>query len=81
MNRLKPVRVINVGLDFGEQAFSVGRLAMFERKIFFEFTPEFLGAGLEISPLNLPLRSGVQQSDSSLFESDTWSAYESMREG
>ena len=46
----------------------VGRLALKDRKIFFEYNSEFLKTGLELSPLKLPLKSTVFTSDGYLFE-------------
>ena len=37
----------------------VGRLAIKQRQILFEYEPEFLGSQLELSPFHLPLRRGV----------------------
>ncbi|MBL4870181.1 MAG: HipA N-terminal domain-containing protein, partial [Robiginitomaculum sp.] len=36
--------------------------------IYFEYDPEFLSRGLDISPLRLPLKPDLQQFDSRLFE-------------
>jgi len=46
----------------------MGRLALKDRKIFFEYSPEFLKTGLELSPLKLPLKSGVIVCEDHLFE-------------
>lgn len=37
----------------------VGRLALKDRQILFEYEPSFLASRLELSPFNLPLRPGV----------------------
>lgn len=63
-----PVNEIKVGLDFGGGSLPVGRLAIRERTIYFEYDTGFLARGLDLSPLRLPLRSGVQSGDPSLFE-------------
>jgi serine/threonine-protein kinase HipA len=68
MNTLLPIQVINVGLDFGTGRIPVGRLALRERRIYFEYVPSFLEQNLEISPFLLPLKSGVTTFDNSLFE-------------
>ena len=59
---------IKVGLNFGETTRPVGRLASRERRIYFEYDAEFLTRNLEISPLKLPLESGVKTFDPHLFE-------------
>lgn len=37
----------------------VGRLLLHERTIYFEYAPAFIAAGRSISPLKLPLRTGI----------------------
>lgn len=37
----------------------MGRIALKNRQVFFEYTPSFLELGLELSPFKLPLQSGV----------------------
>ena len=68
MKALFPVQVINVGLDFGTGRIPVGRLALRERRIYFEYSPSFIEQGLEISPFLLSVKSGVTTFDNSLFE-------------
>lgn len=46
----------------------MGRLAIRERQIYFEYAADFLACGLNVSPFRLPLHSGVQSFDSALFE-------------
>lgn len=65
---MKPVNVVHVGLKFGKETFKVGRLALKDRQIFFEYDPDFLKRGLEISPLKLPLKTGVQACEDLTFE-------------
>lgn len=62
------VTAVTVGLDFGSGAARVGRLAVRDRRIYFEYEAEFIARGLEISPLRLPLRPGLQTFDAMLFE-------------
>ncbi len=45
------------------QPIPMGRLSMINRKIAFEYTPEFLELGLELSPFKLPLEPGIQVSN------------------
>jgi serine/threonine-protein kinase HipA len=68
MKVYKPVEQIKVGLDFGEGLTPVGRLAIRDRQIYFEYDAGFIERGLEISPLRLPLKSGVTSFDLMLFE-------------
>ncbi len=57
MNTL--IKEVKVGLDFGSVTYSVGRLAIRERIIYFEYDDAFIQQGIEISPLRLPVRSGL----------------------
>jgi serine/threonine-protein kinase HipA len=57
---LRATEILNVGLDFGMQQRKVGRMAQRRHEIFFEYDPSFLADPLPISPLRLPLKSGLQ---------------------
>ena len=59
---------VKVGINFGEGARPIGRLAIRERTIYFEYDNTFIECGIEISPLRLPLQPGVQTFDYGLFE-------------
>lgn len=50
---------IKVGLDFGAEIQPLGRLAIRDRIIYFEYNDTFIQKGIEISPLRLPLQKGV----------------------
>ena len=66
--RHKPVQHIKVGLDFGGGSRPVGDLALREQQIYFEYDADFIRSGLGLSPIRLPLQSGVQTFDTGLFE-------------
>jgi len=68
MNQHLAVTEIKVSLNFNGTLISVGRLATRERKIYFEYDPEFLKNGPEISPFRLQLKPGLSTFDNSLFE-------------
>lgn len=51
-----------------KQSICMGRLSLLNRKIAFEYTPEFLELGLELSPFKLPLARGIQESNGTVFE-------------
>lgn len=59
---------IKIGLNFGNGVIPLGRIAMRDRTIYFEYDRSFIERGLEISPLRLPLQSGVLRFEYSLFE-------------
>lgn len=61
MNRaaaLQPVQLLDVEMDLGGTLQPVGRLALHDRQIWFEYAPAFVALGLETSPVRLPLRQG-----------------------
>ncbi|HLV24341.1 MAG TPA: type II toxin-antitoxin system HipA family toxin [Moheibacter sp.] len=62
------VTEIKVGLDFGTQIQSVGRLAKRDSIIYFEYDNDFVDKGIEISPLRLPLKRGLQELPARPFE-------------
>ena len=62
------INQIRVGIIFDEAILPVGRLALRDARIYFEYESSFLDGGLEISPLKCPLRSGVQTFDGLLFD-------------
>jgi serine/threonine-protein kinase HipA len=68
MSTIKSVNQIKVGLDFGKKRVAVGRLAVRERTVYFEYERSFIEQNLEISPIRLPLRTGLQSFDNTLFE-------------
>lgn len=63
----RPATLLNVVLD-GRQRRKIGRLAAQDRRILFEYDPAFLATGLQISPFQLPTRSGVIIDDGLVFD-------------
>ena len=64
----EPTELLTVYLDAWNQRRKVGRLANRDRQILFEYDADFLSSGIEISPIKLPLRSGVQIADTTIFD-------------
>jgi len=62
------VKEIRVGLQFDQETLPVGRLAASGRAVFFEYDQTFLTTGLEISPLRLPLKPGLQSFRHDVFD-------------
>lgn len=62
------VKEVKVGLNFGDQVIPVGRLAINNRQIYFQYHDSFIEKNLNISPFHLPLKSGVFSFDYNLFE-------------
>ena len=75
------VSQIKAGLDFGGGTESLGRLALRDRQIFFEYDSGFLAKGLVVSPFRLPLKPGVQTFDHMLFEGLPGLFYDSLPDG
>lgn len=63
-----PIKHIEVGLKFDGNIKTVGILAQHDQQIYFEYDSDYVRHGLELSPIRLPLKLGVQGCDSSLFE-------------
>jgi serine/threonine-protein kinase HipA len=53
-----PTELLTVYLDARERR-KVGRLALKNRQVLFEYDAAFIASGIEISPIKLPLKSGV----------------------
>lgn len=62
------INEIKVGLNFGSEIQSVGRLAIRNGIIYFEYDEAFLHNNLEISPIKLPLQRGVIELPKDPFE-------------
>ncbi|WP_312769244.1 type II toxin-antitoxin system HipA family toxin [Epilithonimonas sp.] len=58
---IKPIAEIKVGLDFGLAVQPVGRLAIRNGIIYFQYDDNFVNDGFEISPFRLPLKRGVSE--------------------
>jgi serine/threonine-protein kinase HipA len=64
----EPTELLNVYLDARTERRKVGRLALKDRQILFEYDHAFIASGTEISPIKLPLRPGVTICDTTIFE-------------
>ncbi|AIM38995.1 phosphatidylinositol kinase [Sphingobacterium sp. ML3W] len=54
-----PIKEIKVGLDFDSQLQPLGRLAIHEGTIYFQYDDAFIQTGIDISPFRLPLQNGL----------------------
>ncbi len=59
--------LLTVYLEAGERR-KVGRLALRQRQILFEYDAAFVASGIEISPLKLPLKAGVFTTPDIIFD-------------
>lgn len=66
--KLTSVELIQVMLSQANEKVPVGRLALHQGRVLFEYDAQFLQKGLNISPFYLPLQAGVQVGKPSLFE-------------
>jgi serine/threonine-protein kinase HipA len=62
------VKEVKVGLNFGDKVMPVGRLAINNRQIYFQYQDSFLEKNFNISPFHLPLKSNIFNFDYNLFE-------------
>ena len=76
-----PIRELKVGLNFGSEVIPVGRLAMRDYKIYFDYDAEFIKNGLDISPLRLPLTRGVKEFDIPFFDKLAGVFHDSLPDG
>lgn len=65
---LNHVSEIKVSLRFDQTPLPVGRLAIREGVIYFQYDEPFLARNLEISPFHLPLQPNLKRFDRALFE-------------
>ncbi|MDW3209316.1 MAG: type II toxin-antitoxin system HipA family toxin [Reichenbachiella sp.] len=68
INQSASIDQISVGIQFEKDIIPVGRLAIRNQDIFFEYHPDYISKGLNISPFKLPLTQGVQSFNPRLFE-------------
>jgi serine/threonine-protein kinase HipA len=67
--KFEPVRALTVFLELREgERTRVGRLALKNRELLFEYDRAFLQSRLELSPFRLPLRAGVFTGEASKFD-------------
>ena len=55
------MRKLEVRLQLGGDAITVGTLVERDRRVLFEYASGFLRSGLQLSPIHLPLRAGVHE--------------------
>src|SRR5581483_7149988 len=65
--KYSPVRLLTVYLDRAARL-KVGRLALQERRILFEYDSSFVQTGIPLSPFTLPLQSGVFTPQDAVFD-------------
>ena len=66
-NKIALTAALSVDCCFSKPI-KMGRLAFIERRIAFEYSPEFLELGIELSLFKLPLKSGLHLMADSVFE-------------
>lgn len=62
------IKTVNVYLHQENQKLFVGRLALKERTIYFEYDSKFISSGIELSPYKLPLKKDVHVCDDRIFD-------------
>jgi serine/threonine-protein kinase HipA len=66
--KFNPVKVVYVYYKPKDDKIFVGRLALKNHRIFFEYDASFIETGLNLSPFKLPLKSGVIAGDDFTFD-------------
>lgn len=64
----EPQNLVRVYYNGSKEKRLMGRLLLKDRKMFFEYDPQFIKLGLELSPFKLPLKSGVITSSDQAFD-------------
>lgn len=60
--------LVHVNYCQNKKMIPMGRLALKDRKIFFEYSQHFLDLGLELSPFKLPLKPGIMLCEDAVFD-------------
>lgn len=61
-------KLVNVFYNKANEKLKVGRLALKDRKIYFEYENDFLKSGIKLSPYKLPLKTGVFTDTNNIFD-------------
>jgi len=62
-------KLVTVFYNKAQEKIKIGRLALENRKIYFEYDKDFLRSGIELSPYKLPLKVGVFTDTDNIFDS------------
>lgn len=62
------IQTLHVFLNNASSKHNVGRLAIKDKKIYFEYDKDFLTSAIELSPYKLPLKSGVFTCEDKVFD-------------
>ena len=62
------IKTVNVFLHHFDNKLFVGKLALNNRKIYFEYDSSFIEKNIEISPYMLPVKKGLQICDDRVFD-------------
>lgn len=62
------IKVVNIYFHSKSQKLKVGRLALKNRELYFEYDDNFLKTKIELSPYKLPLSKGVKVCDDRVFD-------------
>ncbi len=63
-----PTNSLNVLLSNDGKQLPVGKLALRERQVWFQYDSSFLSSGIQLSPFHLPLKPGVVRGDPKIFD-------------
>jgi serine/threonine-protein kinase HipA len=63
-----PTELLTVYLESRKLRRKIGRLALKDRQVLFEYDASFIASKIELSPIKLPLRPGVFIADTAIFD-------------
>ncbi len=66
--KYQAIELLNVFLNYDGEKIPVGRLALKNRRIYFEYNDDFIAKNIPLSPFQLPLKSGVVTCDDMIFD-------------
>ncbi len=58
----------SIYLNLAHEKKLIGRMATKDRRYYFEYDPAFLQTGIQLSPFKLPLKAGIIECDTTIFE-------------
>ncbi|MFT4682498.1 MAG: serine/threonine-protein kinase HipA, partial [Flavobacteriales bacterium] len=66
--KFRHIDILNVSLRFKKTETLVGKLATKDGRTYFEYDARFMESGIQISPFNLPLKSGLIRNEDTTFD-------------
>ena len=81
MARYRAISTLTVALQRDSEKIPVGRLAVNNGVVYFEYAPSFIETGIELSPFRLPLERGLKTFNPMTFDGLPGLFYDSLPDG